>query len=129
MWHYLTDMDAETDINMIQQMKPVMSAFSKSQNDLRISQKELAKAYVHVLKQAGRYRGKDLATFANLQALMMRVACSHWLRDSKLQLQWTTEFAIPCPPLQSRPASDTQDRMIYRSRIHRYIYMRCVPSH
>ena len=84
-WQYLTDMEADTDIPRMQHMQPVMLALATFRNDVRISQKELAKAYVHVLKQAGRYRGKDLATFANLQALMMRVACSHWLRDCKLK--------------------------------------------
>ena len=127
MWHYLTDLEAETHINMIQQMQPVMFAFAKVQSDLRISQKELAKAYVHALKQAGRYRGKDVETFANLQALMLRVACSHWLRDWKLQLQWATEFAIPRPPLQSRLVSDTQGRMIYRSRIRDVLQMQSRP--
>jgi len=87
-WQYLTDMEADTDIPRIQHTQPVMFAIAKFRNDLRISQKELAKACFHVMKNLIRYRGKDLKTFANVQAFMLRVACRHWLRDWQLSHQW-----------------------------------------
>jgi nitric oxide reductase activation protein len=71
-WQYLTDMEADTDIHRIQHMQPVMLAFAKFRNDLRISQKELAKACYHVMNTLIRHRGKDLKTFAIAQAFILR---------------------------------------------------------
>ena len=39
MWHYLTDMEADTDMPLMQSMQPVMDAFAKFRADLRISQR------------------------------------------------------------------------------------------
>jgi len=109
MWHYLTDMEADTDMTLMQSVQPVMDAFARFRADLRISQRALAKAYVTVMRKTGRYRGKDVEHFANAQALMLRVACSHWLRDCKLKADWTVSFGIPHPPLSTK--SDTQERL------------------